>query len=385
MSWWRRTQLAWHVLRKERVRLLVAVVGIAFADLLIFMQLGFQGALFFSASRLQHSFRGDLFLVNPHFETMISPQSFSRDLLYRCASFSEVESIHAARLILSPWRNPVNGRSRNIMVLGVDPAVPLLNDPAIVAELPKLKGLGNVLFDRLGRPEFGPVEQLLSQGPVVTEIDRKRVQVVGLFSMGASFAADGGVICSEQTFLRILGRGSAADIEYGMLFVRGGVNLGLLQQRIQRHLGEDVRVLTRVQLEKIEEDYWRNSTGIGFIFGMGVVMGFLVGVIIVYQILHADISDHLPQYATLKAMGYGNGFLLVTLAQESVILALLGYLPGLGLSLLLYERATAATMLPITMTGERALGVLAATLVMCLISAAIAARELVSADPAEIF
>ncbi len=118
---------------------------------------------------------------------------------------------------------------------------------------------------------------------------------------------------------------------------------------------------------------------------MGAVMGFLVGVVIVYQVLHGDVSDHLPQYATLKAMGYSNGFLLATLAQESLILALLGYGPGLGLSMFLYQKTAQATALPLFMPWERAVGVLLATIVMCLTSAAIASRKLLSADPAEIF
>lgn len=114
-------------------------------------------------------------------------------------------------------------------------------------------------------------------------------------------------------------------------------------------------------------------------------MGFLVGVVIVYQVLHSDIADHLPQYATLKAMGYGNGFLLLTLAQESLILAILGYLPGLFLSLLLYHQIAVSTSLPVFMSTERALGVLLTTVLMCLTSATIASRKLVLADPAEIF
>ncbi len=387
MSWFARTQLAWHVLRKEKPRLLVAIIGIAFANLLILMQLGFKGALFYSCGRLHRSFQGDLCLVNPHFETLISPQSFSRELLFRCQALPEVERVQGVKVGLTPWRNPVNGRTRSIQVVGFDPGFPMIRDPDVAAQADQLKTLGNVLFDRLGRPEFGPIEELFraSPFPIETEVNRKKVQVAGLFSMGASFAADGCILMSEDTFRMVFPDTRRAEVEFGFVFLRPQSDIEAVQVQLQSMIGEAAQVLTRAQMEKLEEDYWANSTGIGFIFAMGAAMGFMVGVVIVYQVLHSDISDHLPQYATLKAMGYSNAFLLLTLAQESLLLALLGYGPGLGLSMFLYKQASEATALPLFMTPERAVGVFAATVAMCMISDAIAARKLTSADPADIF
>lgn len=378
MSWFRRTQLAWHVLRREPVRLFVAVLGITFANMLIFMQLGFSGALFYSCGTLHRSFYGDLCLVNPHFETLIQPLQFKREVLYRCRALPEVAEVQGVRVGLTGWRNPQTGKTRSIQVAAYDPGQPAMRVGPHQNE--SLKLLGNVLFDRLSRPEFG-----LIQVGTTTEVNRRRVQVSGLFELGASFASDGCMICSEETFRMIFPDSRREEIEFGFVTLKNPADTLIVQAQLQSLLGPNIRVLTRPQLEKLEEDYWAGSTGIGFIFNMGASMGFLVGVVIVYQVLHSDIADHLPQYATLKAMGYGNGFLLTTLAQESLILAVLGYLPGLGLGLGLYHTAAAATSLPIFMTSRRALGVFLLTLAMCTLSAAIAARKLVSADPAEIF
>lgn len=386
IGWFRRTQLAWHVLRKEKARLLVALIGISFANMLIFMQLGFKEALFYSCGRVHRSFKGDLALVNPDFETLIAPQSFHRELLYRCLAAPEVSEVHAVKVGLLPWRNPETGRGRSIQIVAFDPSYPMFNDPEVEAQAHRLSALGNVLFDRLSRPEFGAIEKnFLSHPPVVTEVNRKHVEVAGLFSMGASFASDGCIITSESTFARLFPDRQASDIDFGFLFLKPGVQPEALVPSLQKLVGPAARVVTRAQLEKLEENYWANSTGIGFIFAMGAAMGFMVGVVIVYQILHGDVTDHLPQYATLKAMGYGNGFLLLTLAQESLLLAFLGYGPGLLLALFLYHQASVATALPIFMTQERAVGALLGTIVMCTLSGAIAARKLVSADPAEIF
>ena len=378
--------MAWHLLRRERARLLVAMIGIAFADLLMLMQLGFKGALFASTSMVQKAMKADLFLVNPHFETLISPQSISRDLLYRCKASPNVDRVQPVKMGLTPWRNPLNGRSRSILVLGFDPTFPVI-DSLSSTDAASLKGLGNVVFDRLSRPEFGPIEKLFLErkAPVATEIDRHRVQVIGFYSMGASFAADGGVLASEETFRSIFTGSKRDQIEFGLISLRDPSRLEETRMQLQALIGQDADVITHRQLEMREENYWANSTGIGFIFGMGVVMGFVVGVVIVYQILHGDVESHLSQYATLKAMGYSNLFLLAVLFQESLLLAVLGFLPGLGLSTFLYAQASAATQLPLIMSPERAAGVFLATLAMCAISAAIASRSLILADPAEIF
>jgi len=386
IGWLRRTQLAWHILRREKARLLVALVGISFANMLIFMQLGFKEALFYSCGRPHRSFRGDLALVNPDFETLIAPQSIHRELLFRCLAAPQVEAVHSVKVGLLPWRNPQTGRGRSIQIIAFDPSFPMVNDPEVLEKAYTLSSLGNVLFDRLSRPEFGPIEkEFLAHGSVVTEVNRKHVEVSGLFSMGASFASDGCMLTSETTFARLFPDRHSGDIDFGFVFLKAGVNADSMVAPLQKLIGRGARVVTRQQLESLEENYWANSTGIGFIFAMGAAMGFMVGVVIVYQILHGDVSDHLPQYATLKAMGYGNGFLLVTLAQESLLLAFLGYGPGLVLALFLYQQASIATALPIFMTQERAVGALLGTIAMCTFSAAVAARKLVSADPAEIF
>ena len=132
-------------------------------------------------------------------------------------------------------------------------------------------------------------------------------------------------------------------------------------------------------------DYWNKNTPIGYVFSFGVVVGLCVGGIIVYQILFADVCDHLKEYATLKAMGYTDRYLFGVVFQEAAILALLGYVPGLLVCLLLYRIAGNATALPLEMTWPRGAFVLVLTVLMCCIAGAIALRKVRSTDPAEVF
>jgi putative ABC transport system permease protein len=148
--------------------------------------------------------------------------------------------------------------------------------------------------------------------------------------------------------------------------------------------GGDVKVLSKAEFLAHEKRYWQTRTAIGFIFSLGTLMGFIVGIVIVYQILYTDVADHLPEYATLKAMGYRDIYLLGVIFQEAIILACIGFLPGLALSGLLYYNAAKATRLPIVMTVARAIMVLILTVIMCGVSGAIAVGKLRSADPADI-
>lgn len=123
----------------------------------------------------------------------------------------------------------------------------------------------------------------------------------------------------------------------------------------------------------------------GLIFGFGVAIGTLVGLVIVYQILSTDVADHLSEYATFKAMGYGQGFFRGVVLEEAMILALVGFLPAVLASVGIYSVMANATGLPIAMNAERSMVVLAGTIISCSISGFLAMRKLIHADPADLF
>jgi putative ABC transport system permease protein len=370
---------------KEKTRVTVAVAGIAFADILMFLQLGFQGALFDAAVKPHRNLQADLVLINPQFQTLFSVKSFSRARLYQVLSYEGVESVSYVYVGTGQWRNPATLLERAILVWGIDPVKPAFNFPEVTQNLDTLKQLNQVLFDQASRPEYGAVDIFKKTGYLEAQLNRKTIQTAGLFTNGASFAADGNVITSDSTFLQLFPERQRDQIEVGLIHLKPNANLENVRSQLATGLPKDVLVLTKEGFAEIEKTYWANSTGIGFIFGLGVVVGFIVGIVIVYQILYSDVSDHLPEYATLKAMGYTDRYLLVVLVQESLFLAVLGYIPSLLLALGLYQIVYAATLLPIAMNVERVITVLLLTIAMCSISGAIALRKLQSADPADIF
>lgn len=382
----KKTPLAWLLLTKQKVRLTVALSGIAFADILMFMQMGFEGALYDSAIKPYKALDADLVITNPQFETLFSVKTTPRDRLYQAAGYEGVASVSPLYIGTSNWRNPETLKTRPILVWGVDPESPGLTFSEVQQNLANLKQLNWILFDQAGRPEYGAIAPAVEQnGSLEAQLADKTVTVGGLFAMGSSFTADGNVITSDSTFLNLFEEHKADEVEAGLIQVQPGADLQAVKAALNEGLPSDVRVLTVDELSQVERQYWANGTGIGFIFQMGVTMGFIVGIVIVYQILYSDVSDHLAEFATMKAMGYSNGYLMRMLLQEALILSVLGFIPSFFLAIALYQLTFAATMLPIAMNAERMFNVLMLTIIMCSASGAIAMRKLQAADPADIF
>ncbi len=382
----RRIPLAWLLLSRQPARLAVALAGIAFAGILMFMQLGFRDGLFDASVTVHKLFDADLVLISPRTMSSIGMASFPRRRLVQVMADPAVRGITPVNWNLLLWRNPQTRSTRSILVLGFEPADPLFTDPSIAVKAKGLSQKGRVLFDQLSRPEFGPIASWFNQGKVVeTEVAGKRVRVADLVSLGASFGADGNMLTSRETFLKLMPSTPPGSIELGLIRLAPGSDLQAASSRLKALLPDDVKILTKQGFEEFEKNYWRSSTAIGFIFTLGSAMGFVVGCVIVYQILYSDVSDHLPEYATLMAMGYRLAGLLGVVAREALILAALGYLPAYISAQLLYGLVRSGTNLPVAMDPQRALLVFSLILVMCLGSAAVAMRRLGDADPAEIF
>ena len=382
----RRIPLAWLLLTRQPVRLAVALAGISFAGILMFMQLGFRDALFDASVTVHKMFNTDLVLMSPRTKSSISMAGFPRRRLVQTLADPQVQGISPVHWNLLLWRNPETRGTRSILALGFEPGDPLFNDPALTAKASLLTQKGRVLFDERSRDEFGPVASWFRQGRTVeSEISGKRLRVAELFAVGPSFGADGNLLTSSETFLSLLPNTPPGSIELGLIRLRPGADPEAVAKRLRHNLPKDVIVYTRNGFIEMEKDYWRSSTAIGFIFTLGAGMGFVVGCVIVYQILYSDVSDHLPEYATLMAMGYKLTSLLGVVAREGFLLAVLGYLPAYGAGVLLYGVIKGATKLPVQMDPDRAVVVFTMILVMCMGSAALAMRRLADADPAEIF
>jgi putative ABC transport system permease protein len=379
----RRVPLAWLNLVHEKSRLVVALAGVAFAVLLVFMNLGFLGALGTSASMFYQNMNADIYIVSPQALEISSTKAFTRERLYQAAGVKGIEQVMPLYMGYLQWRNPETRQSRAVFMFGINPKDPIFLMPDLQNpnNLAAIQRTDTVLFDRLSRPEYGPKDV-----GTETEVSRRRITIGGQYNLGGGFAADATLITSDQNFLRFL-KIPLNLVNMGLVKLEPGADVEQVVADLKRVLPKDVVVRTKQEITDHDRDYWISSTSTGFIFGMGVAVSCIVGVVIVYQILYTDISNHMKQYATLKAMGYRSGYLFKVVIQEALILSVLGYIPGFLFSIGLYDFATKATSggLPVSMDTPRAVYVLILTIAMCIISALISVQKVVKAEPVELF
>jgi len=362
------------------------VAGIAFAVLLIMMQLGFRAALFESTLRFHERFQYDIALFSPDSVFIVRPAAFSIRRLYQAGGHAAVEDVSPVYIFPAVWKNPWGTDRRAIQSMGIDPTKDQFDTPGFSAGLALLKQQDAVLFDAASRPEFGDMRaRFAAEGPVTTEINNRTVKVVGLVEIGPSFGIDGTVMTSIDNWLRLFPERPREEIQLGLIRLEPGADPVAVRDQLRATLPKDVEVLTKADFVARERAYWNGATPIGFVFAFGAIMGLVVGMIIVYQILFADVSEHLNEYATLRAIGYRNGFVSGIVMQQAAILAVLGFVPGAAAATYLYKVAAGATRLPLGMTLERGVTVFGLMLLVCVLSGLLALRKVRKLDPAEVF
>lgn len=393
----RKTPLAWKNLTHDWRRLAVAVAGVAFAVLLMFTQVGFQNALFDSQVKMIDDLQGDIFLASRAKYTLAAEKRFPLELVNQARSCPGVLGAYPlyTELTLSRLKNLSPGSSSKaypIRSIGFHLDDPIFRSPRITEQLPRLRSPGAVLIDlRSKRENFDfPYDNPAALAATPAELANKTVHLVGTFDLGADFAHDGNLVMSAENFAsffpeRLQGGDPLAVVDLGIIRLRTGADLDAVRQTIDELLDDRVFVFTRQQFRDKEIEFWDNSTPIGIIFFAGKVIGFVVGMVICYQVIYSDIADHMSEFATLKAMGYGTKYFIGLIVVEAVYLSLIGFVPGLVASTGLYALLARSTGLLLKMTLASMALVLMLTLAMCISSGVLAVRKLLAADPATLF
>lgn len=381
-----RMPIGWHQLVHNRTRLFAAVAGVTFANVLIFMQLGFKGGLVGSIQIPYDQMHADLILSASDMNTLADGGPLPRQRLYEALSIGGVREAAPVYYAKVDWKQP-DGTLRSLDTFGIDPSKITFQNAEINAQLGALSMADTALMDRRTRnvPK-GFFSKLDSGAPYAFETRNRTLTVLSAFTMGGGISTDGYLVVSDQTFLRLFPQRSAGAPNHVFVTLQPGARVDEVAARIRAFMSaEDTVVRTIPEVIAKDVAYQTTQRPVGIIFGFGVLMGVIVGVIIVYQVLSTDVSDHLKEYATFKAIGYSDRFFLGIVFEQALILATLGFVPGLGISMALYRGVTNATGLPLHMSLGRALAVLLGTMAMCALSGAIATRRLARANPAELF
>lgn len=368
----------------QKRRTAIAGAGIGFAILVIFVQLGFYGAVVHTALAVSERFNGDLMLISPGFVYLGETGEIPKARLFQALNQNEVVSATPLYFRYADWRNASTGKQCRFFIL----AFPLEeNTQALPVNLPELKGqmgalrpTNSLLLDRYSKADCGP-----NEGFSEVEIRGQSSQVVGHFDLGVGFLADGAFVTSDDTFSRLYGNHPLDRPHLGLLRLEPGSNPDVVAEKLRSTLPGDVRVVTMDQLNAYQTDHWVSNTAAGNIFALGSMAGFVVGLVVLLEILSTDIRNQLPFYATLMAMGYTHRQLLRFVLEQAWIFALIGYVPALVTCAFLFPLIHELTQLPMFLTPPLALGVLALGFIMCSGAAGLSFLRLRRADPAELF
>lgn len=374
-------KLAWTILWHRRGRLAAGAAAVALAVLIMFMELGFFHGFNDSQALLPPLFDGDFVLMEArrvHLNEWTELPALRLAQVAALPGVAEVVPVYNAAMDV---RHPRTRQVRRINTLAFPPDAHGLRLPGFAALAERLKVQGDALFDARSRAIYGPI----AVGTLVTLEDRPPLRVAGFFEMGPNFSHDGTLLMSEGTYLQMTGRQPGAPVDFGLVRLRPGTDAAEFRRRLAAALPPDTIALTPEEMRQREVVYTASVVPTGIVFGIALAVGFAIGVVVCYQVLFNEITDHLPQFATLKAMGFGDGFLRRVVLHQAWLVAVIGFVPGLVGGGLLCAELWRRTEIVMLQTPGRMAFVFGLTLAMCLLAGLLALRRATRADPAEVF
>lgn len=381
----RRLPLAWLLLKKQPSKFLVAVLGVAFASILILMQFAIQDALYNSSVAIVSKLDADLFLLSPQTASLTGLTGFPEARLADVYADDAVRDVYPLRWRYVKWRIPGDTMGRLAIGIGINPSQRVFNDQAIQKQQQQLTVDNRILYDVLSRPEFGPVGQRFQAGQtVISYASDNRIKVAGLVRLGPSFGYDSSFITSIATINSIIPE-ARGTVELGLIKLKSGSNPDKAVDRIRKSLPPDVTVVTRNDFIAAEKSYWSTSKPIGAVFAFCAVMGLAVGSMMVYQLLSMDVTFHIPAYALMMSIGYRRFRLERIVFHEGLILSVLGFPLAWAVSWALCMAITANTSLPMGLPWPTVGATFVLIVSMCCASSLFAMSKLNDADPSELF
>ena len=375
-----RLALAWRILTYDKGRTALAVAGVFMAILLVFAQLGFFIAVPQGGLLLYDRTRFDLLIASTGYEYQVQPGEFPRSQLDKARTAPEVALAAPLYFGFAKWHSGENGKAPDVFVIGLDPRDRIFTVEDVNRQLPILEQPNTALVDSATRSMFGP----LTPGRVV-EIEGDKVKIGGDYVLGTGFMGLGVILVSETNFVHLFPYRNLGKVNLGLIQLKPGIDSDRAAASLRELLGSDIQIFTRPELEAHETAYWTTRTSVGLLFGSGLMISFIVGVMVVYQILATQVGRQLPQFATLKAVGYGDPFLNGTVVAMALLVAMAAFFPALAAALGLYAVVRNETLLPVEMSGTRIAVVFAAALAMAAASALLSMSGLRRADPADLF
>jgi putative ABC transport system permease protein len=380
-----RLPIGWLQLTQSRARFAAALAGVAFANVLVFVQLGIMNSMATATLKPYGFFQADIMISAADANSMTEGGNVARQWMFQAMEDPDVVSGTGIFVNNVSWQR--TDKTLGLTTYGIDPTQPEFLSPEMAARSDKLQLPNSGILDRFSRGlPRDLAASIRPQSPLSFEVSGTTLTLYDTFAGGGGFGGDGYMMVSDQTFLTLFPERRSGAPDHILLKLVPGANPDIVAARLQKLISDkSLRIRSYAAAAAADLSYQQTKRPTGIIFGFGVIIGILVGIVIVYQVLSTDVADHLSEYATFKAIGYSQRFFLSIVLEEALILGVLGFIPGLAVATLLLAGMAAATTLPLAMTTSMAVTVFAGTVIACSLSGAFATRRLAAADPADLF
>lgn len=368
------------------------LAGVCVAVILMFMQLGFRNALYDSAVNIPGSLDADIFITGPQYVSLaFSPPWLARQVLMEAQAVNGVSDARPLYAFSGQLRSPRTGTNMSGWILAFELDKPVFKLPEINAKIDLLRLPNSAIMDRKSRYDYTLLRDAMDVGHTPSIAVHQPgaslapiIQLNGMFTLGPSFTIDGLIITSDLNFYRILSV-PLDRVSLGLVKLAPGADATAVKEALQATLGDRAKVMTRDEYLAAEKNFYATRTPIGVIFNIGLFVGVVVGVVFISQVLHGIIESNLREYAVLVAMGYKSYFFMLIVFEIAAAIAVLTFVPSLGISAALYSLAGWATQLPLNLRMSSVFGVFVLVLLMGNLAAILAMRKLKLANPLELF
>jgi len=371
--------LARATLLYEWRRFLPGLLSVAFAGVLMLVQLGLLLGMFGTVTVLVDRSDANLWVTSPETESFDQSRDIPVSLgallrLHPSVARSETLLVHDA-----DWRSGDDTRVA-VSLVGLQPSANALACP---------QPMRATLCARLAEPsavvvDRGEADKLHAAVGRLAEMNGHRVRVVGL-SDGLRSIGNTYVFASLQT-ARELSEPSATG-EDMTTFVLAKTRAGTaeaarddLQALLRRPA---YRIWTGREFSLNSQHWWLTESGVGAGFLFSSLLGLIIGTVITSQTLRGVILSTLREYATFRAIGVPAAKLSAVVLEQSLWIGVLGALLTVIVSILANALAQ-ALYVPLVLTWWAVLVAVLIGLITAVISGLLALRELYRLEPAEL-
>lgn len=372
-------RLLWH----DKLRLLSMSASVAVGVVIIFVELGFLWGILDAQALVATVARGQFLVMNKtradlhHWDKIPAAELTLFNGVPGVAKVMPVYEDHYGLTDPDGGRTVDSHRIRRVILYAFSPIdLPLaIGDPATISAALKLAD--SFVFDSRSRPIYGHIAPGMD-----VELDKVPLQVSGLATMGPDIVNDGNVFMSDAEWLK---RRPDSQPIMGVVRLVPGADVDDVRKRLLASAPSDVAVMTPQEARARENNSTLKAAPIGLLFALGMVAGLVIGTINCYQVLYTEVSDHLGQYATVKAMGFSDSFLNGVILTQALVLSGTGFATGLLLSIVADAFVAWLTRLPIQVHLESGLLVFLAVIASCVLAGWMAVRRVEAADPAALY